>query len=66
MLKMNNYDLKLQLLNSLSDYISDSFLKYFEDNIEIIEFETLLNLYRTLRSFVEPQNLPILDFELPF
>lgn len=63
---MNNYDLKLQLLNSLSDYISDSFLKYFEDNIEIIEFETLLNLYRTLRSFVEPQNLPILDFELPF
>lgn len=63
---MNDYDLKLQLLNSLSDYISDSFLKYFENNIETIEFETLLNLYRTLRSFAEPQILPILDFELPF
>lgn len=63
---MNDYDLKLQLLNSLSDYISDSFLKYFENNIETIEFETLLNLYRTLYSFVEPQSLPILDFQLPF
>ncbi len=63
---MNEYDLKPQLLNALSDYISDSFLKYFEDNLETIEFETLLNLYRTLRSFVEPQNLPVLDLELPF
>ena len=63
---MNDYDLKTQLLNTLSDYISEGFLKYLEDNIETIEFETLLNLYRTLRSFVEPQNLPVLDFELPF
>ena len=63
---MNDLDLKLQLLNSLYDYISDSFHKYFENNIETIGFETLLNLYRTLRSFAEPNDLPILDYNLPF